>query len=91
MKKDLELTADGLPVISGETFLNVVATYPIASGGNDLETRKRIERENPQIDRIVKLGMEGAPNHEARMYFEMGCQITYELLRTQSIANKIKR
>ncbi len=91
MTKDLELTADYLPVVSDKTFIKVVTTYPLNSANNDIETRKRIERENPQIDRIVRLGMEGATNHEAKKYFEMGCQITYELLRAQSISNISER
>lgn len=88
MTNGLELTVDGLPVVSDETFFKVVTTYPLASGDNDPETRKRIRSENPQIERMINLGKDGAPNHEARAYFEMGCQLTYEFLRAQSISNK---
>ena len=85
MAKDLtKLTEDGLPIVAGDIFLKVVQDYPIASGTNSDEVRKRIEKENPQIARIIKLGMEGDHSREAKVYYEMGCQITYELLREQS-------
>ena len=88
MTKDLELTVGGLPVVSEETFLEVVTTYPLVSGTNNPETRMRIEKENPQIAEVVRIGISVAPNLAAGVYFEMGCQITYELLRAQGIFNK---
>ena len=84
----MRLTQDGLPVVSEDTFLEVVTTYPIASTSNSPEVRGRIEKENSQIARIIRLGMGNTLNKEARLYFEMGCQLTYELLRIQSKARR---
>ncbi|MBS3074628.1 hypothetical protein J4447_04225 [Candidatus Pacearchaeota archaeon] len=85
--KLVTVTNDGLPVVNELTFLNFVREYPIASGNNDPEVTKRIETENPQIHRILSLGMQEAPTHEAKSYYEMGIQIAYELLRRQALVN----
>jgi len=77
-------TIDGLPVVSEETFMKFIQEYPIASGDNDPKVTERIEKENLQIYRLMKLGMDNAPNNEARIYFECAFQIAYELFRKQS-------
>lgn len=74
-------TQDGLPVVTEETFMEFLREYDIAT--NDPEVTRRIRTENPQISRILKIGMQQAPSREARAYFECGMQIVYELLRRQ--------
>ncbi len=78
------VTREGMPVVDEETFLEVVTTYPIASGNGSPEVRARIKIENPQIFRILKLGFENAPTAEAKDYFQTGIELAYELLRTQA-------
>lgn len=78
------LTKDGLPIVTEDTFLQCVREFPISSPDNDPEVAQRIRDENPQIGRIIRLGMKSAPNREAQAYYEAGCQLTYELLRRQS-------
>ena len=85
----IKKTADGLPVVNESTFIAFVKSYPIASPENDPEVTRRIERENPQIYRLLRSGMQNAPNKEARAYYECGVQITYELLRRQSLDDKV--
>jgi len=77
-------TLDGLPIVSEETFMDFIREYPINSEKNDPEITERIKRENPQIYRLMKIGMDNAPNEEASVYFECAFQITYELLRKQN-------
>lgn len=84
-----ELTSDGLPVVEESTFVKFVKTeYDISSKNGDPSVTARIESENPQIARILRLGMENAPTNQARAYYECGMQICYELLRKQSAKNK---
>jgi hypothetical protein len=84
-----ELTSDGLPVVEESTFVKFVKTeYDISSPNGDPAVTERIERENPQIARILRLGMENAPNRAAAAYYETGIQIVYELLRKQSAKDK---
>jgi len=78
------LTEEGLPVVTEETFMEFLQKYDISSGNNEPEVTERIRRENPQIARLFRLGMENAPNKAARVYYETGVQIAYELLRLQS-------
>jgi len=77
-------TEDGLPIVTEQTFMKFLGIYDISSAENDPEVTRRIEAENPQIFRILRLGMKAAPTKEARAYYECGVQIAYELLRTQS-------
>ena len=80
-------TIDGLPIVSEETFMKFMQEYPISSAENDPEITERIKKENPQIYRLMKIGMDNAPDNEARIYFECAFQITYELLRKQNQIN----
>ena len=77
-------TPEGLPTITEETFMEFLKNYNISSVENNPEVTHRIKHENPQIYRILKIGMENAPSREARVYYECGMQICYELLRKQS-------
>ena len=77
-------TPEGLPQVSEETFIEFLRSYNIASDKNEPEVTRRIQKENPQIYRILKIGMQNAPNREAKVYYECGMQICYELLRRQS-------
>ncbi len=79
-------TLEGLPAVTEETFMEFLRKYNIAE--NDPAVTRRIEEENPQIYRILNLGMQNAPSKEARAYYECGMQICYELLRRQSDALK---
>lgn len=81
-------TPDGLPVVDEGTLMEFLRQYNIASPDNDPELTQRIEGENPQIYRMLRLGMEGAPTHVAMLYFEAGMQIAYDLLRIQSGKDK---
>ena len=81
-------TTDGLAVVTEEIFEEFLRNYKLNSPNNDPEVTKRIESENPQIYRILKIGMENAPTKEARAYYECGMQIVYELLRMQTYSNK---
>ncbi len=81
-------TKDGLPVVTETTFGQVVTTYPIASPNGDPKVRKRIEYENPQVHRILELGSRAASTPQACAYYQMGVEITYELLRAQSAKDK---
>lgn len=80
-------TSDGLAVVTEKTFMELLEKYDIISANNDPEVTQRIKSENPQIYRILKLGMENAPTNEARVYYECGIQLIYELLRKQTYAN----
>ena len=86
----MEKTEDGLAVVTEKTFMEFLRNYDIASLNNDPAVTARIESEQPQIFRILKLGMQGAPNKEAQAYYEMGIQITYELLRRQTSSDSSK-
>ena len=77
-------TLEGLPKVTEETFMEFLRNYNIASAENDPAVTRRIQEENPQIYRILNLGMQNAPNKEARAYYECGMQICYELLRRQN-------
>ncbi len=77
-------TKDGLPKVTEETFREFLKKYDISSAENDPEVTHRIQEENPQIYRILNLGMQNAPSKEARAYYECGIQICYELLRKQN-------
>jgi hypothetical protein len=77
-------TLDGLPKVTEETFMEFLRNYNIAPAENDPAVTRRIQEENPQIYRILNLGMQNAPSKEARAYYECGMQICYELLRRQS-------
>lgn len=77
-------TIDNLPIVTEKTFEEFIKKYPIASEENDPEITERIKKENPQIYRILQIGMQQAPNRAARSYYECGMQICYELLRRQS-------
>ena len=87
---DQRVTKDGLPVVTDATFLEVVTTYPIASAVGDPVVRERLETENPQIYRILKIGAKNAPDTNSRSYYIMGIEIAYELLRAQSAKNSVK-
>lgn len=73
-----------LPTVSEEGLMKFLMIYNLSSGQNDPEVTERIKTENPQIYRMLKLGMEAAPTKEARAYYECGIQICYELLRRAS-------
>ncbi len=77
-------TKDGLAVITEKTFMEFLQTYRIDAANNDPRVTTRIKRENPQLYRILKIGMDAAPSGEAKCYYECGMQIVYELLRKQS-------
>ncbi len=77
-------TKNGLPVVSEETFMKFLGEYDLTAVGGDPDVTARIESENPQIYRLLKLGMAAAPSKEARSYFLTGVHIAYELLRRQS-------
>ena len=83
----IRVTNDDLPIVTEETFLDFFGDYDISSAENDPEVTSRIEQQNPQIYRILSIGMGNAPNSEARVYYEMGVQVCYELLRRQGIAD----
>ena len=82
-----QTTKDGLVVVTEDIFMDFLRNYDISSAKNDPELTRRIERENPQIYRILNLGMQNAPNKEAKAYYECGMQICYELLRKQTRSN----
>jgi len=93
MSDDLpNLTQDSLPIVSAEIALQVGKEYGLPNTFNIdkfLEVRKRIKEENPEIERIMrKYMLYAARNPELESFFERGCQLTYELLRRQSIARK---
>lgn len=77
-------TEDGLAVVTETTFLEFLQDYDITSPDNDPALTERIKSENPEVYRILQLGMQGAPSKEARAYYEMGMQIAYDLLRRQT-------
>ena len=79
-------TPDGLPRVTEETFIKFLCNYEfdISSAKNDPRVTCRIQKENPQIHRILDIGMKNAPNREASVYYELGIQICYELLRIES-------
>ena len=77
-------TLEGLPKVTEETFMEFLRNYDISSVENDPSVTRRIQKENPQIYRILSLGMQKAPSEEARAYYECGIQICYELLRRQN-------
>jgi len=83
-----KLTEDGLPVVTEEIFMEFIRSYPISFAENDPGVTERIKLENPQIYRILYLGMKSAPTRESRVYFECGVQIAYEMLRRQSKADQ---
>lgn len=83
-------TKDGLAVVSEETFFEFFKHHGFTSYNNDPAVTERIKSENPQIYRMLKLGMESAPTKEARIYYECGIQIVYELFRKQTAINKGK-
>ena len=80
-------TEDGLAVVSERTFLEFLQDYDINAENNDPVITQRIRYENPQIYRILDLGMQNAPTREAQTYYECGIQIMYELLRRQTDSN----
>ena len=80
-------TSEGLPKVTEETFMELLRNYDISSPENDPAVTRRIQEENPQIYRILKLGMQNAPTTEAKAYYECGMQICYELLRRQIHSN----
>ncbi len=80
----MERTPEGLPVVTEETFMDFLENYDLGSAKNDPAVTRRIEGENPEVHRILRLGIENAPSKEAKTYFECGIQICYELLRRQS-------
>lgn len=84
-------TRDGLPVVAEETFSKFVREYPLSSPNNNPAVTRRIRAENPQIYRILKLGMQATPNFAARAYYECGIQVVYELLRVQSAEDSAGR
>ena len=84
----MKRTSEGLPKVTEETFMELLRNYDISSPENDPAVTRRIQEENPQIYRILNLGMRKAPSNEARAYYECGMQICYELLRRQSEALK---
>ncbi|MEK6874786.1 MAG: hypothetical protein AABX52_03500 [Nanoarchaeota archaeon] len=79
---------DGLPRVTEETFMDFLRVYDLSSAQNNPEVTLVIQRENPQIYRILQLGMKAAPTREARAYYECGMQICYELLRRQTDVSK---
>ena len=76
-------TKEGLPIVTETTLVEFLKNEPIASTGNDPKITRRIKKENPQLYRLLQIGMEEAQTKEARVYYERGIQITYELLRLQ--------
>jgi len=84
----MKKTLDGLPIVTEETFMELLKNYDISAERNDPEVTNKIKKENPQIYRILKIGMENAPNKEAKAYYECGMQICYELLRNQAKSNQ---
>ena len=79
------ITKDGLPVVTEEILMEFLGDYCIDHPeGNDPLVTRRIKLENPQIHRLLEIGMNQAPNKAARGYYECGMQIVYELLRRQS-------
>jgi len=60
-----QTTKDGLVVVTEDIFMDFLRNYDISSAKNDPELTRRIERENPQIYRILRLGMQSAPTIEA--------------------------
>jgi len=81
-------TLDGLPMVSKETFMEFLREYDISNADNDPEVTRRIESENPQIFRLLNIGMKNAPNKEAKSYYKGSMQIVYELLRRESKKDK---
>ena len=78
-----ERTEEGLPIVTEETFMEFLKEYNLALENNNPEVTRKIEQDNPQIYRFLKLGMEGAPDKNSRIYYECGVQIVYELLKRQ--------
>ncbi len=87
-KSEAAQTEDGLPIVSEKTFMSFLSNYDISAAHNDSTVTARLQRENPQIYRLLRIGMENAPNTEAQAYYECGMQIVYELLRRESRAQK---
>lgn len=85
-----DVTKEDLALVTEETFMEFLRSYDLTSITNDPEITERIKSENPQIYRILKLGMQAAPSKEARTYYECGIQIVYELLKKQIEANKLQ-
>lgn len=77
-------TLEDLPIVTEETFMELLRNYDLASPENDPAVTLKIQKENPQIYRILNIGMKNAPSKGARSYYECGIQICYELLRRQS-------
>ena len=88
LEDNVQQTEDGLPIISERTFMSFLGDYNISSAHNDPAVTARLQRENPQIHRILRIGMDNAPSREARAYYECGMQIVYELLRRESKSQK---
>ena len=86
----VERTKDGLFIVTEQTFMNFLQEYDITLPNNNPFVTERIKIENPQIYRILSIGMKEAPNNEARVYFEAGVQIAYELLRRQTLTDSGK-
>ncbi len=81
-------TLDGLPVVTEETLKKVLGKYNRASAKNYM---KIIEKENPQIYLIFKLGVQQATSKRAGESLEFGILSCYELLRRQSSTLKNSR
>ena len=79
-------TQDGLPIVAEATFIKFVRGYDFSH--NDPAITRRIEEENPQVHRVLSIGMQQAPTPAARAYYECGVQIAYELLRMQMVQDK---
>lgn len=90
-------TKDGLAVVTEQTLIEFLRKHDISSPGNDSVIRERMKRENPQIYRMLVLGLEGIDTDHhlsedvrrfAHSYYESGMQIVYELLRMQTGSRK---
>lgn len=80
-----ERTKEGLAVVTKQTFTEFLKDYNIISPNNNCFLTERIKTENPEIYRILEMGMAEAPSCEAGEHFEMGIQIVYDLLRRQTL------
>ena len=86
-----DYTPDGLPVVTKETVTSLagIVQRELHSYVCDAGMLRQIETENPLVYRIIESLKKRCDNERYRAY-AFGMYFTYELLRRQSAANKLK-
>ena len=79
-----ERTKEGLPVVTEETLKEFLKKYDISSPHGEPYATEIIRQQNPEIYRMLRLGVDNAPDKTSRSYLETGMQMVYELLRLES-------